>query len=297
MVSGVDVDLELGTPTVDELDDVVRTLGEWQHDASPMQLHPGDLGWFWQYGAEATAAATRTWSRDGQVVAVGLLDGPDVLRLTVAPRARRDEELARQVVADVTAPERGVLPTGRAVEVPDGTAVRDLLLQVGWTLGESWAPLRRDLAGPVPEPALRIEVVGAEHVSTYTAVHRSAWSSEEFTDDRWRTMAGGPAFAVARSLLGYDGDGVAVAGVTVWSAGPARPGLIEPMGVHADHRRRGHAAAVCLAAASELRRTGSSSAVVCTPSSLTGAVATYRAAGFEPLPQRFDLMRPAPPAG
>jgi len=39
-----------------------------------MQLHPGDLGWFWRFGAEATAAAVRTSSRDGQILAVGLLD-------------------------------------------------------------------------------------------------------------------------------------------------------------------------------------------------------------------------------
>ncbi|GAA3795472.1 hypothetical protein GCM10022206_39050 [Streptomyces chiangmaiensis] len=58
-----------------------------------MQLHPGDLGWFWRFGAEATAAAVRTWSRDGQILAVGLLDGPELLRLTIAPDAHRDEAI------------------------------------------------------------------------------------------------------------------------------------------------------------------------------------------------------------
>src|SRR4051812_11302780 len=93
--------IELDVPCVDELGDVVRSLREWQHDASPMQLHPGDLGWFWRFGAEATARAIRTWSRDGQLLAIGLLDGADVLRLTVAPEAQRDERLARQLVADM----------------------------------------------------------------------------------------------------------------------------------------------------------------------------------------------------
>ena len=51
------------------------------------RLHPGDLGWFWRFGAEATAAAVRTWSRDGRILAVGLLDGPGLLRLTIAPDA------------------------------------------------------------------------------------------------------------------------------------------------------------------------------------------------------------------
>lgn len=62
-------------------------------------LHPGDLGWFWRFGAEATAAAVWTWSRDGQVLAAGLLDGPKLLRLTIAPDAQRDNELAQQLSA------------------------------------------------------------------------------------------------------------------------------------------------------------------------------------------------------
>jgi hypothetical protein len=104
----------LGRPGVDWLTDVVGVLREWQYDGAPMQLHPGDLGWFWRFGAEATAAAVRTWSRDGQILAVGLLDGPKLLRLTIAPGARWDEELAQQLVDDVTEPERGVLIEGKS---------------------------------------------------------------------------------------------------------------------------------------------------------------------------------------
>ena len=76
MITGVGI--ELRSPAVGELSDVVRVLREWQHTDAPMQLHPGDLGWFWQFGAEATAAAVRTWSQAGQIVAVGLLDGPQL---------------------------------------------------------------------------------------------------------------------------------------------------------------------------------------------------------------------------
>jgi hypothetical protein len=64
----------LGKPGVDGLIEAVGVLREWQYDWAPMQLHPGDLGWFWRFGVEATAAAVRTWSRDGQILAVGLLD-------------------------------------------------------------------------------------------------------------------------------------------------------------------------------------------------------------------------------
>jgi GNAT superfamily N-acetyltransferase len=288
------VAIELSTPGVDRLGDVVRALRDWQDDASPLQLHPGDLGWLWRFGAEATAAAVRTWSRGGQLLAVGFLDGADVLRMTVAPDVWRDEELAHRVVADVSEPGRGVLPAGTvSVEVPDGTRVQALLGEVGWSAGEPWTPLRRDLTEPVGAPGPRVEVVGPAGASEHAAVLRSAFDSPRFTEERWHAMAGGVPFADAQCLVAYDGDGVAVAAVTVWSAGPGRPGLIEPMGVHADHRGHGHGRAICLAAAAGLRALGSSRALVCTPSARTGAVATYRSAGFQPLPERLDRTRVA----
>lgn len=142
----------LREPGVDGQSEVVGVLREWQYEGAPMQLHPGDLGWFWRFGAQATAAAVRTWSRGGRILAVGLLDGPELLRLTLAPDAWRDEELARQLVQDVTRPERGVLMAGKkvCVEAPMGALAHDLLSEEdGWQADEPWTPLRRDLTEPV----------------------------------------------------------------------------------------------------------------------------------------------------
>ena len=99
--------IELKTPSVDELDDVVRALRNWQRDDTPIQLHPGDLGWHWRFGAEVLAAAVRTWSRGGKILAVRFLDSPDVLRMTVVPEVWRENELARAVASDLSEPERG----------------------------------------------------------------------------------------------------------------------------------------------------------------------------------------------
>ena len=62
LVSDRRMAISLGTPEVVELSTVVDALREWQYDGAPMQLHPGDVGWFWRFGAEATAAAVRTVS-------------------------------------------------------------------------------------------------------------------------------------------------------------------------------------------------------------------------------------------
>ncbi len=284
----------LGEPGVDELGEVVGVLREWQHDGAPMQLHPGDLGWFWRFGAEATAAAVRTWSRDGRILAIGLLDQPELLRLTIAPDAQRNEELAQRLVEDVTEPERGVLIEGKVnIEAPMHALVQDLLAEHGWNTDEPWTPLRRDLTEPVKDPGVRIEVIGPEQAHVRTAVQRASFDGSTFTDERWHAMAAGPPYAGARCLVAYDDQGDAVAAVTVWSAGPGKPGLLEPMGVHREHRGHGHGRAITLAAAAALRELGSSSAIVCTPSSNVGAVATYESAGFRRLPEVRDRYRDA----
>lgn len=282
----------LGTPGVDGLSEAVDVLQEWQYDGAPMQLHPGDLGWFWRFGAEATAAAVRTWSRDGQILAVGLLDGPKLLRLTIAPHAQRDTELAQQLVEDVTEPERGVLIEGKVyVEAPKGALIEDLLFEDGWNADESWTPLRRDLMEPVKDTGVRIDVIGPEQAPARTAVQRASFDRSTFTDERWHAMAAGLPYAHARCLVAYDDQGNAVAAVTVWSAGPGKPGLLEPMGVHREHRGHGYGKAITVAAAAALQELGSSSAIVCTPSVNVGAVATYKSAGFQQLPEVRDQCR------
>jgi ribosomal protein S18 acetylase RimI-like enzyme len=284
----------LHQPGTDGLSAAVGAMREWHYDGAPHQLHPGDLGWYWRFGAEATAAAVRTWTRDGQVLAVGLLDEPDLLRVAIAPDAHRDEELARQLAADVTQPGRGVLPPGKVnVEAPAGALLQELLAADGWDTDEPWTPLRRDLTEPVSDPGVRVEVTGPERAHVRAAVQRAAFDRSTFSEDRWHAMAAGPQYADARCLVAYDDQGSAVAAVTAWSAGPGAHGLLEPMGVHREHRGHGYGKAITVAAAAALRELGSSSATVCTPSANAGAVATYKSAGFRPLPEVRDRRRDA----
>lgn len=284
----------LTTPEIDDLGAVVRALREWQSDEGPTQLHPGDLGWFWRFGAERTAAATRIWRRDGEIVAVGMLDEPDLIRLAFAPEARRDEELAQRLAEDVSTPDTGVLIEGKVyVEAPMDALLQEVLGKEGWGTAEPWVPLRRDLSEPVPDPGIRVDVIGAEEAHERTGVQRASFDGSTFTDARWHAMADGIPYADARCLVARNKLGESVAAVTVWSAGEGRPGLLEPMGVHRLHRGRGYGQAITVAAARALQELGSSSAVVCTPAFNVGAVATYQSAGFEPRPETRDLVRNA----
>ncbi|MBW5422123.1 GNAT family N-acetyltransferase [Streptomyces sp. BG9H] len=284
----------LNEPGVDGLTGAVDALRAWQDDRTPLQLHPGDLGWAWALGAKRLAAAVRTWSVGGRIIAVGYLDASDVLRLTTAPDLRQDGDLARHLLADLDDPERGVLPPGKvSLEIPNGALLREVLLEAGWNLDESWTPLRRDLAEPVEDCGLRIEVAGPKTAGVRTAVHRSAFASPAFTEEIWHVLAAGPLYADARCLIGYDEQDNAVAAATVWSAGPGKPGLLEPMGVHAGHRGRGYGTAISVAAAAALGELGASGALVSTPSANAAAVAAYRAAGYVPSSERLDVSRAA----
>jgi len=125
------------------------------------------------------------------------------------------------------------------------------------------------------------------------ALQRASFETSTFSDDKWHAMVRGVPYADAQCLIAYDGLNTAVAVATVWSAGSRKPGLLEPLGVHHEHRGHGHGygTAITLAAAAALRRLGSSSAIVSTGSSNVGAVATYRSAGFQQLPDVSDLRR------
>ncbi|MGS0687946.1 GNAT family N-acetyltransferase [Nakamurella sp. GG22] len=284
--------LQRATP--DSLDDIVEAVSGWQRDHGPVQLHPGDLGWHWRLGAQVVAGAVWVWRRDGRTVAVGLVDHPGLIRLAIAPSADDDEPLAEQLLADLSDPLRGVLPAGDgALEARCGIALRDLLRRSGWSSDEPWTGLRRDLPAAVGDCDLTVRVVDARNVADRVAVQRAAFSNSTFTPEQWHAMAAARPYRRARCLVGYSRAGDAVATVTVWSAGRGRPGLLEPLGVHRDHRGHGYGRAIAVAAAAALQELGSSSAAVCTPSSNVGAVATYVSAGFTRLPDVTDFRRPS----
>jgi ribosomal protein S18 acetylase RimI-like enzyme len=284
----------LVTPSVTSLAVIIDEMRTWAVDPDLAPLHVGDLGWNQQFGAAELAAGLRVWQVDDRLAAVGLLDEPELLRLVVAPVLRHDEDFLRDLVADLAADDGRVLPPGEvALEARFEGPLHELLLARGWAYDEPWTPLVRDLSREVPQPHLRVEDVDPDRLDDRLTVHRSAFDRSTFTAERWRALTQGPAYSDARSLVGYDDQDIAVAMVTVWAGRPGGPGELEPMGVHRDHRGRGHGRAICLAAAAALQEMGCSHAFVSTRSSNVGGVATYRSAGYEEKPPVRDLRRSA----
>lgn len=293
--------LDMRRPDVAELERIRHVLEQWQFDWGPVHVHPGDLGWFALRGASSTADAVRMWSKDERIAAISLLDGAQLLRFAMDPERRQDELLAQRIADDVTDPGAGVLDAGAAtIEARGASALGNTLAALGWSPDEPWTPLHRDLSKPVDVSGLRIESIEPDNTDDWVRVHWSAFRGTPIPDERlrnfvdgWRAVAETPFFDSARVISARDVDGQAVAVAAVWTAGSGRPGLIEPMGVHREHRGRGYGTVITKAAAAALREMGSSSAIVCAEASNVGAVSTYVAAGFVAHPSIRDYGRAA----
>lgn len=298
--------LDLRTPDLAELSAALDSLASWQRDDLPVQLHPGDLGWNWQSGPQATADLTRLWTAPHGPVALCLVDD-GVLRLAMDPAVADDEQVADRLADDLDDPGSGVLPGADAsAEVRLGGALRRRLRERGWVEDMPWTPLTMPLAtlaasseqtdAVEPGPGLRVTATDPsrlDEVDAWIGAHRAAWPRSRFDRTCWQHLSSGPAFDRARCLVGWDAQDRAVAATIVWSAGTGRPGLIEPLGADHRHRGRGHGRAITVAAARTLRSMGASSVRVCTPSANVAAVAAYRSAGFTLGGASRDLRRPS----
>lgn len=296
------MDLERSTPTPADLPAVAEFLASWQRDPWSGHLHPGDLGWHCTAGVDQTAADLRVWSVDGEPVVIGLLDGSEVLRLAVDPERAGHRMLAALVATDLDSSP--LFPCASAiVEARGATALREALADRGWVDDEPWTPMTLALEGldltRLATSGLQVERTGVEDADRWITVHWSAFRGTPFDDvarerslPRLRRMLAGPVADRATALLGRDAHGEAVAVICVWSAGPGRPGLVEPMGVHRGHHGKGYGVAITLAGARALLEQGASSAVVVAENSNPAALATYRSAGFRPLGVVTDMRRP-----
>lgn len=291
--------VEVTTPDASRLAEVGEALAQWQVDGGPVHLHPGDLGWYSRCGAEETASSIRIWADGGTPSAIGLLDGPQLLRLAIDPMRRKDAGLATAIADSIEHPDGGVFAPGQAtVEARGADALTRTLGRRGWQEDEPWVPLRMDISAPVQPTSTRIETIGEDRAGEWVGVHWSAFRGSPLEDGvrqtfihRWLAMISGPFAGASRSLAAFDENGKPVAVTTVWSAGPGRPGLIEPMGVHRDYRGRGYGVEITRAGAAALREMGSSSALVAAEGANSGALATYLAAGFVPDPSDVDMSR------
>ncbi len=270
---------------------LIEPLRSWAgHAPFDAQLHPGDIGWHLRHPDDQLAengGAFLVWRRDGVPVAAGLAEA-NVLRIAVDPALDRDPVLG-EAIAEVAEGFDYVDPLARS-------AARRLLLGRGWSAErDPWVLLLKEL-GPQDadreDPGTR-RVAAPDDAAARLEVQRSAFSpGSTFSVDRWERMAACPAYDPRFDLVTWAPDGTPAAAATGWFAGPGRCAILEPVGTHADHRRKGFGRRVNLAVMAALAKAGAGAVRVHTPAANTAAVAAYEACGLRRVDLTTDLVPP-----
>jgi predicted N-acetyltransferase YhbS len=114
------------------------------------------------------------------------------------------------------------------------------------------------------------------------------------TGTAYRRLMTAPLYRPGLDWVATTGDGAMVASACLWLDVDTGVVLLEPIGCHPDHRGRGLAGAVSLAALHAACRMGATTGLVC-PRGDDGypvPARMFRAIGFRPGPRTVTLMRP-----
>ena len=108
----------------------------------------------------------------------------------------------------------------------------------------------------------RVRTVQEGDWPSWVDVHRSAFHPSRFREDIYAFVRSTPAYRADLDCVVEAPDGSIAAYTLAWLDEVNAVGQFEPVGVHADHRRRGLGRAVGLFALRRLRELGAASAVV-----------------------------------
>ena len=265
------------------------------------RFHPGQLAWN-RYSRPVDPArlddgeAISIWEADGETVGFGWAEAPDWLELQVDPAHPEVAEELLDWFEEVSDAER------QSALVMAGDVAEQALVAAGFAPEEDGPFFVHhvvDLAHLRPVPLLEgysMRPVAAGEAAPRAAVHAAAWS------DLGPSRVDAQAYAQVMAARPYRADldwvvtdaaGSLVASALVWLDSATGVGLVEPVGCVPEHRGRGLAAAVTLAALHHLRSVGGTLGQV-TPrgdDGYPGPQRLYRSLGFRPAARTVTWTR------
>ena len=122
-------------------------------------------------------------------------------------------------------------------------------------------------------------VESREQMLGRVAAQQAAFAPSDLTVERYERVRRTWPYRAELDRIALTEDGVVVAFCTAWLDEENAAGVLEPVGTHPAHQRRGLATAVCLDALWALRAAGAQTAQVGFGSEAGSA--TYRSLGFE----------------
>ena len=273
---------------IEEMDGVLRAWEPVGGVAAGFQS--GDLGWELREGAVQLAARLRCWRDDaGNVGALGIMEGPAALWLSIDPARLMDLELAEAIAHHaMTAHLTSVSPPATPA------VVRASLGRRGYSAAPDpwlffWKPLTDADMIDVPgvfatsTPLLRAERIRVQQLAS---------DDHAFGMEQWQRIASGPAFRPELDLMAVNDAGEGVSALTAWLPGPRKCGIIKAVGTHPAFRRQGHARRVLQASFAALRRLGASGVHLFADRDNPAAIATYQAVGFQVLGHDTEMVQP-----
>lgn len=147
---------------------------------------------------------------------------------------------------------------------------------------------------PVPDvPGYSLRAVRPGEAAARAACHRSSWSAtSKVSTAAYERLMDTPPYRPVTDWVAVTADDEMVASCCVWLDEPSGVALVEPVGCQPEHRRRGLASAVTLAALRAARELGGTTGLVRPrgddESPEPGRV--YRGIGFVPGPRTHDWV-------
>ncbi len=135
---------------------------------------------------------------------------------------------------------------------------------------------------PTPLPAgytIRL-MDGERDMAQRIAAHRDAFAPSKMTEARYRYAMASPTYRADLDLVVADANDDVAAFTTIWLDDNNRLGVFEPVGCHADHRRRGLARAVITDGLRRLHGLGARHAIIGSDMDNEVANPLYESLGF-----------------
>ncbi len=254
-------------------------------------VRTGDLAWRARYHTHRELALEiRLWEAGGSVIGWTWFRTRGGFDLFIAP-GHRDGSLLREMLDGVDEIVRGAVAAGDVLgsvytffldeDEELAAALRERGYEEAATGGGD--VLTRDLRDvAVAAPAgYRLSWVASDaDVLARVTAHQAAFAPSDLSYDKYVRVRGTWPYRAELDRVALAKDGSVASFCTAWLDEKNASGLLEPVGTHPDHRRRGLATAVCLDALRALLDAGARTAQVGTGSA--AARATYQAAGFRP---------------
>jgi predicted N-acetyltransferase YhbS len=259
----------------------------WRDDPGDVQHTYGELAW-WSANIPHGETETRLWHEGDRLVGWGWLTGGNELEFQVRPthRALLDEIVAWAQPSEVWVRAEHEDALGR-------------LRTLGFDHDPQspWMRLNERSLDDVPAPTLPrgyvVRTVHEEDFSSRAAAHRSAFSPSRFRDDVYAFVRSVPPYRQDLDCVVEAPDGSIAAYTLAWLDDQNAIGELEPVGTHADHRRRGLGRAASLFALHRLRQEGARSALVACRGDAAYPIPRllYESVGFWPIARKISFRR------